>query len=76
LPVVRMSLPKPDLHIRISEEALRVLRRLAYIQHGEDYPVATMAAQVLEEALLGRAHTLTVAAERLRAAGFGWKRGD
>lgn len=55
-PVMCMSLPKPDLHIRISEEALRVLRSLAYIQHGEDYPVATLAAHVLEEALLGRGH--------------------
>ena len=73
---VRVSLPKPDLHIRISEQALQVLRAVTFAERGEDYPVATMAAQVLEEALLGRAHTLTVAAERLRAAGFGGKRGD
>jgi len=44
---VRVSLPKPDLHIRISEEAMRVLRSIAFIQHGEGYPVATLAAHVL-----------------------------
>jgi len=70
---VRVSLPKPDLHIRISEEAMRVLRSIAFIQHGEDYPVATMAAHVLEEALLGRGHALTVVADRMHAAGFGGK---
>lgn len=71
-----VSLPKPDLHIRISEEALRVLRSLAYIQHGEDYPVATLAAHVLEEALLGRGHALTVVADRIAAAGIGGTQRD
>lgn len=71
-----MSLPKPDLHIRISEQALQVLRAVAYAERGEDYPVASMAAMVLEEALLGRGHALNVAAERLRAAGFGGTKRD
>lgn len=73
---MRVSLPKPDLHIRISDQALQVLRAVTYAERGEDYPVATMAAVILEEALLGRAHTLTVAAERLSAAGFGGIRKD
>lgn len=71
-----MSLPKPDLHIRISEEAMRVLRSIAFVQHGEDYPAATMAAHILEEALLGRGHALTVAAERMTAAGIGGTQRD
>lgn len=71
-----MSLPKPDLHVRISTKAHEVLRAVTYAERGEDYPIATMAAQLLEEALLGRAHSLTVAAERLTAAGFGAKPRD
>lgn len=71
-----MSLPKPDLHIRISEEAMLVLRSIAFVEHGEDFPAATMASRILEEALLGRGHALTVAAERFTAAGFGGKRRD
>ncbi len=71
-----MSLPKPDLHVRLSERAMEVLRAVTVAERGEDYPTATMAANLLEEALLGRAHTLTVAAERMAAAGFGgMKRG-
>lgn len=68
-----MSLPKPDLHVRISDAAMTALRALAYATHGEDFPASSMAAQILEEALLGRVHALTVVAERLSSAGFGGK---
>lgn len=71
-----MSLPKPDLHIRISDQALQVLRAVTYAERGEDFPVASMAAAILEEALLGLAHTLTIAADRLAAAGFGGNKRD
>ncbi len=55
---------------------MRVLRSIAFITHGEDYPVATMAAHVLEEALLGRGHALTVVADRIAAAGIGGTQRD
>ena len=41
-----MSLPKPDLHIRLSEEAMAALRSVTYAEQGEDFPIATMAAPV------------------------------
>ena len=56
-----MSLPKPDLHIRISEDAMVALRAVTCAERGEDFPVATMAADLLEEKLLGRTHTIKVA---------------
>lgn len=65
-----MSLPKPDLHIRISEDAMVALRAVTCAERGEDFPVATMAADLLEEKLLGRTHTIKVAAERMARAGF------
>ena len=65
-----VSLPKPDLHIRISEDAMVALRAVTCAERGEDFPVATMAADLLEEKLLGRTHTIKVAAERMARAGF------
>ncbi|MEF8708266.1 MAG: hypothetical protein V5B38_05020 [Candidatus Accumulibacter propinquus] len=65
-----MSLPKPDLHLRVSEQAMTALRRLAQAEHGDEYPVATKAAAILEEAVLGKIHTLNVVARQMVRAGF------
>ena len=65
-----MSLPKPDLHLRISDAAMLALRAVTCAERGEDFPVSVMAADLLEEKLLGRMHTLNLAAERLARAGF------
>jgi len=68
-----MRLPKPDLHLRISDAAMLALRAVTCAERGEDFPVATMASDLLEEKLLGRMHTLNLAAERLARAGFSGK---
>lgn len=68
-----MSLPKPDLHIRISDTAMQALRAVTCAERGEDFPIATMAADLLDEKLLGRTHTIKLAAERLARAGFSGK---
>jgi hypothetical protein len=68
-----VSLPKPDLHIRISEAAMVALLAVTCAERGEDFPVATMAADLLDEKLLGRTHTIKVAAERMARAGFSGK---
>lgn len=68
-----MSLPKPDLHIRISAEAKGALALLAEV---EQAPPAVVAARLLEESILGRAHILRVAARRLARQGWPGKRGD
>lgn len=61
-----MSQPKPDLHIRLSEAALRELRFLA---EAEDVDVGKLASRLLETALFGAAYQLKVAAKRLMEAG-------
>lgn len=68
-----MSLPKPDLHIRLSEQAMHALRAVTCAERGDDFPIACMASDLLEEKLLGRMHTLNLAAERLARAGFSGK---
>jgi len=60
----------PDLHLRVSEQAMTALRRLAQAEHGDEYPVATKAAAILEEAVLGKIHTLNVVARQMVRAGF------
>jgi hypothetical protein len=62
-----MSLPKPDLHVRISEEAKATLRLLA---DAYQQPECVLAGQLLERALMGEGHTLKIAARRLYHAGF------
>lgn len=68
-----MSLPKPDLHVRISEECRAALRLLADV---EQCPDATLAGRLLEESVLGRFHTLTLAARQARRLGLGGSDGD
>lgn len=71
-----MSLPKPDLHIRISDAAMTALRAVTCAERGEDFSISTMAADLLEEKLLGRTHTIKLAAERLARAGFSGRDGE
>jgi len=62
-----MSLPKPDLHVRITEDAKAALRLMADV---EQVPESVLAARYLEEALLGKSHVLKVAARQLHRAGL------
>jgi hypothetical protein len=68
-----MSLPKPDLHIRIHRDAKAMLGLLAEVQQ---LPESVVAAQLLERAILGEGHMLKVAARQLRRAGDWGSHGD
>ena len=68
-----MSLPKPDLHVRLCPEANGALHLLAEV---EQVPDAVLAGRLLEETILGRVHALTVAARRLRQQGFAGSEGE
>ena len=62
-----MSEPLKSTHVRLSSEANRVLAAIAAIEEQSD---AEIARRILEEALLGRVHTLMLAAEKVRRLGF------
>ena len=62
-----MSEPLKSIHVRLSPEAHRVLAALADV---EDKDIAEMLRIIAEEALLGRVHTLMLAAERFRRVGL------
>jgi hypothetical protein len=62
-----MSEPLKSIHVRLSPEAYRVLSALADI---EDKDNAEMLRIIAEEALLGRVHTLMLAAERFKLLGL------
>lgn len=62
-----MSEPLKSCHVRLSSEAHRVLTAIATI---EEQPDSEVARRILEEALLGRVHTLMLAAEKVRGLGF------
>lgn len=62
-----MSLPKPDLHIRVSEECRAALRLLADV---EQCPDSTLAARLIEESVMGRFHVLKLAARMARRLGI------
>jgi hypothetical protein len=62
-----MSLPKPDMHVRIDPVADAKLEMLAEVA---GVPKTTLASQYLEEMILGKAHVLTVAARKLARMGF------
>ena len=62
-----MSLPKPDLHVRLSSEAKALLHLLAEV---EQAPESVVAARYLEEALLGKGHVLKIAARQLSRLGI------
>ncbi len=62
-----MSEPLKSIHVRLSTEAHRVLVAIASIEEQDN---AEIARRILEEALLGRVHTLMLAAEKVRCLGF------
>lgn len=62
-----MSEPLKSTHVRLSTEAHRVLSAIADLEEKDN---AEMARIILEESLLGRVHTLMVAARRYRSLGF------
>lgn len=62
-----MSEPLKSTHVRLSSEAHRVLSAIADLEEKDN---AEMARIILEESLLGRVHTLMVAARRYKALGF------
>ena len=62
-----MSEPLKSIHVRLSPEAHKVLSAIGEI---EDKDNAEMARLLLEEVLLGRVHTLMLAARRYRGLGF------
>lgn len=62
-----MAEPLKSTHVRLSADAHRVLSALAAIEEQEN---AEIARRILEEALLGRVHTLMLAAEKVRCLGF------
>lgn len=62
-----MAEPLKSTHVRLSADAHRVLTALAAIEEQEN---AEIARRILEECLLGRVHTLMLAAEKVRCLGF------
>ena len=62
-----MSEPLKSTHVRLSAEAYRVLCALADLNEKDN---AEMLRLIAEEAILGRVHTLMMAAERVRCLGF------
>lgn len=62
-----MSEPLKSTHVRLSPEAHRVLTAIATMEEQDN---AEIARRILEEALLGRVHTLMLAAEKVRCLGF------
>lgn len=68
-----MSLPKPDLHVRLSHEAKASLSLLADVYQ---VPESVLAGKYLEEVILGRAHALKVAAREMHRQGLSGSDGD
>lgn len=68
-----MSLPKPDLHVRLSEEADAAL---ALVAEYEGRPKAELAGQYLETVLLGQAHAIRVILRKARRLGFAGMNGE
>lgn len=62
-----MSLPKPDIHVRLSETAMRELRFLA---EAEGTEISRVATRLLEASLLGATHAMKVAAKRVLLSGI------
>lgn len=62
-----MSLPKPDLHVRISHDCKAALALLAEV---EQVPESVIASRLIEEAVLGRIHTIKIAARQLGRSGL------
>lgn len=68
-----MSEPLKSIHVRLSPQAHRVLSALADMEEKDN---AELARLILEEALLGRVHTLMVVADRYKRLGFSGISGD
>lgn len=68
-----MSLPKPDIHVRVSDEAKATLRLLAEV---EQIPAAVLAGRYLDEILLGKGHVLKIAARELARMGTAGTAGE
>ena len=68
-----MSEPLKSIHVRLSQEAHRVLAAIATIEEQDN---AEIARRIMEEALLGRVHTLMLASEKVRRLGFTGISGD
>lgn len=62
-----MSEPLKSTHVRLSAEAHRVLSAISDLEEKDN---AEMARLILEEVLLGRVHTLMLAADRYKRLGF------
>jgi len=62
-----MSLPKPDLHVRVSAEADAALTMLSEY---EGRPKAEIASQLLDTALLGQVHSIRLILRKARRLGF------
>ncbi len=68
-----MSLPKPDLHIRITAEADAAL---ALIAEYENRPKAEIAGQLLDTTLLGQVHAIKLILRKAKRLGFAGNEGD
>lgn len=68
-----MSESLKSIHVRLSSEAHRALSAIADIEEKDN---AEMARLILEEALLGRLHTVMLIAERYKRLGFSGISGD
>lgn len=62
-----MSESLKSIHVRLSSDAHRALSAIADIEEKDN---AEMARLILEEALLGRLHTVMLVAERYKRLGF------
>lgn len=62
-----MSETLKSTHVRLCAEAHRVLCAIATMEEQDN---AEIARRILEEALLGRVHTLMLASEKVRLLGF------
>lgn len=62
-----MSEPLKSVHVRLSPQAHRVLSAIADMEEKDN---AELARLMLEELLLGRVHTLMLAASRYKRLGL------
>ncbi|MDR1647872.1 MAG: hypothetical protein LBR88_07555 [Zoogloeaceae bacterium] len=62
-----MSLPKPDLHLRIEQEQDDQLSVLSTLTGRSK---ADIAAEILERGIVGEFHTVTIAAKRMAHLGL------
>jgi hypothetical protein len=63
----RLSEPLKSIHVRLSGDAHRVLCALAELNDKDN---AEMLRMIAEESLLGRVHTLMLAAAKVRGLGL------